>query len=301
VADCRALVCSHDLEGVLLYVNPAAASALGGVPDDFIGRSLIQFIAPPFRADFSDYLGAIRAAGRHRGRLRMVTLAGRELLWAYDNVVIHDGESEPYVLGHAESITEVQQLEQKLASVTRTMRDLAARDNLTGLHDRTVLYDHLERALADARRAHRGLALLLVNLDHFKAVNDAHGFAIGDQLLQRVADDLKECTRANGQLVRLGSDEFAIILGRLGLPSDARATADQILERLHGARTFGEVEVEVTGSIGLALHPNHGDAPEALWRNAETALYEAKRAGRNTWRECGDGREPRTVPAESQS
>ena len=159
---------------------------------------------------------------------------------------------------------------------------LAHHDALTDLANRTLLQERLSAATARARRTGGSLALLCLDLDGFKAVNDLHGHAAGDALLQEVAVRLGRSVRENDTVARLGGDEFVVLQDGLPQPAGARSLADRLVSLLAEPYDLGGgVQAVVTASIGIALHPDDGDDPATLLRNADTALYRAKWAGKN--------------------
>ena len=166
---------------------------------------------------------------------------------------------------------------------------LALHDALTGLPNRRQFYDRLEQAFIAARRADSHGALLLVDLDHFKAVNDTFGHDSGDELLIQVARILQAVAPAGAGVARLGGDDFAVVLEQLG-PDETRSAlrAERVAERMLAAtdRSFrlkGR-DYPVSASVGIALFRHHRERPEMFLKRAETAMYEAKSAGRNTLR-----------------
>jgi diguanylate cyclase (GGDEF)-like protein len=158
----------------------------------------------------------------------------------------------------------------------------ASHDQLTGLINRNGFTTRREAALATARRNNSELAVLCLDLDRFKAVNDTLGHDAGDQLLIMVAQRMRETARATDVVARVGGDEFAIVLPDAGL-----ATAEQISQRLldtiRSPYLIGEETVRIGVSIGLAIYPSDGGTSEELLRNADSALYKAKATGRDTW------------------
>ena len=163
---------------------------------------------------------------------------------------------------------------------------MAHHDPLTGLPNRMLFMDRLAVHLAQAERQHLSLALLFLDLDHFKKVNDTLGHDAGDQLLQTVAARLQGCLRASDTVARLAGDEFTIILPGLkgNQPQQADQVAEKILRSLEKPISLGGQQADVTPSIGISLYPSDGRHPERLLKNADTAMYEAKRAGRNRYR-----------------
>ena len=163
-------------------------------------------------------------------------------------------------------------------------RFAAQHDDLTQLSNRVVFQHKLIEALGDAALHKNGVALLYLDLDGLKLVNDTHGHQVGDQLLAAVAARLRDSVRASDTLARLGGDEFAIIQVLEGSPSAATKLARRLLNTISAPFELAGHSVVVGMSIGVALHPGHGDTPDRLLRNADTALYRAKDSGRNTFR-----------------
>ena len=154
-------------------------------------------------------------------------------------------------------------------------------DELTGLPNRRLFYDRLENALARVRRSQGCMALLYLDLDKFKEVNDVHGHAAGDALLQEMARRLKGCVRDSDTVARIGGDEFVVLLESAGTAANpAAAVAAKIRDALGCPVRTGEQALTVLPSIGIAHYPEHGTSAEALIRHADEAMYQAKRSGR---------------------
>jgi diguanylate cyclase (GGDEF)-like protein len=178
-------------------------------------------------------------------------------------------------------------LENAVAALRRKeeeIRGLAYYDALTGLPNRLLFFDRLEVALTQARRDRLGLAVLFLDLDHFKGVNDRFGHAAGDQLLKEVAARLRRGIRAGDTVARLAGDEFTLLLPGIDSPETAGRVAAKLLERVRPPVRLGEQEVRVTASAGISLFPAHADGAEALVKRADAAMYAAKQAGRDTHR-----------------
>ena len=159
----------------------------------------------------------------------------------------------------------------------------AHHDALTGLPNRTLFFERLEQALESVQSGER-LAVLCLDLDHFKRVNDTLGHSIGDQLLEGVADRLRDCVGSAGAVARLGGDEFAVIMASLDLPSDAAALATRIGETIRAPFHLDGHEIAADVSIGISLAPNYSSESQELLRMADVALYEAKNNGRASYR-----------------
>jgi diguanylate cyclase (GGDEF)-like protein len=160
---------------------------------------------------------------------------------------------------------------------------LAQFDSLTGLPNRSLYLDRLSQTLVESKRDKRPVAVLFVDIDFFKYVNDTLGHAVGDQLLVQIADRLRAEVRPGDTVGRLGGDEFTVTLAHLGHDEDAGAVAKRIVESLGTRYQVGEQVVHVSASVGVSLYPNDGQDGNALLKCADTAMYRAKESGRSTY------------------
>lgn len=161
------------------------------------------------------------------------------------------------------------------------LQHVAQHDPLTDLPNRELFHDRLDVAISRARRENEPLALLYIDLDRFKRINDNYGHDAGDMLLREVASRLRQCVRESDTIGRFGGDEFAVLLGSLRLPGDATTVATKIRLALHHPYAIGHHRLEVAASIGIAFYPTHGESREQLIRCADDAMYRAKRQGGN--------------------
>jgi len=162
------------------------------------------------------------------------------------------------------------------------IRFIAHHDSLTQLANRSVLQDHLDRAVAACAANGKGLALLYIDLDRFKPINDTYGHAIGDQLLIEVARRMRGMVREEDLVARMGGDEFAVVQTAVGQPSAATALAERLIARMSAPFLFNGMRLTIGVSIGI--YPASGTDAAELCRNADIALYRAKDSGRNTYR-----------------
>jgi diguanylate cyclase (GGDEF)-like protein/PAS domain S-box-containing protein len=253
-------------ENVVSDVNAPLCRMLGRAPSEIIGRRLEEFIVRPRNA-------APQAA----------STAEAELLGA-------DGATRPIEIlirklaeGGGEAVMAVRDLSDRKRAEQR-IQHLAHHDSLTGLANRALFRDRLAQAMALAERSGRGVALLCLDLDGFKAVNDLLGHPVGDAVLVEVGNRLVACLRDSDTVARLGGDEFAIVQSFIDQPRGAAGLAARLVELL--AEPF-EVEgqrVCIGTSVGVALFPSDATAPETLLRNADLALYRAKHDGKGTFR-----------------
>ena len=156
----------------------------------------------------------------------------------------------------------------------------ALHDALTGLPNRELFRDRIDQAVRAGRRNHNSAVVMIMDLDHFKEINDTLGHHMGDLLLQEVATRLKLAMRDSDTVARLGGDEFGVLLPHMETPGDATAVADNILAHLREPFVLEGMRLEIDASIGLALHPLHGEDNETLQQRADIAMYSAKQSGR---------------------
>ena len=261
-------------DGTVLYQSPSIEKALGHSADSIIGSDLTRLVHPDDRARWRSAVAQMSAQ-----RDGPVVLEWR--MWHADGswhvleTTVSNLLDEPSVQGlvlNARDITERNALEEQL-------RHNAFHDPLTGLANRALFRDRLEHALAASRRHHRAVAVLFVDLDDFKAVNDGNGHDAGDELLVCVADRLRTAVRQSDTIARLGGDEFAILLEHADGESEAVRVAGRVLAALEETIDAPFGPVAVRASLGIATALAETDAEE-LMRNADVAMYAAKSAGK---------------------
>ena len=174
-------------------------------------------------------------------------------------------------------ITERRQLQDRLTH-------MAQHDLLTGLPNRNLLYDQLGMAIARAHRQSKLVAFLYVDLDNFKGINEEYGYTIGDMVLAEVADRLRKDVRETDIVARMGDDQMGLVLSDLTSTEGVERVAKQVLDQLAEPYQLGELRINTTCSIGIAMYPQHGDTQERLIRKADDAMGVAKRAGKNDFR-----------------
>jgi diguanylate cyclase (GGDEF)-like protein/PAS domain S-box-containing protein len=264
--------------GVILECNDAFARILGyAASRDCIGRNVIDhYVQPLQRQCLIDRLTA-------RGTLADVEIELRRRdgapVWVLANATRLEGESEPVIEGTLVDITQRKYVESQLVHQ-------AYHDALTGLPNRMLFQDRLTQALALARRDGRGLAVLFLDLDQFKLVNDTLGHAAGDRLLQRVAARLQQSMRASDTVARVGGDEFSLLLPGVERASHAARMAEKLLAMVARPVEIDQQRLYITTSIGISLYPADGGDAEALLTSADVAMYRVKELGRNGFQLC---------------
>jgi diguanylate cyclase (GGDEF)-like protein/PAS domain S-box-containing protein len=263
-------------EGLITLANPACVKLAGvGSLDELIGRRVMDFIHPDQRAHMEE--------GWRRMEMdrRPVSAVERRIIRS-DGVML-DVEMSGVVLsseGPAKHLAMVRDITERKRAQSR-LQHLAGHDSLTGLPNRAVFHDRLERALARAKRDQKLVALMYIDVDRLKEINDTRGHAVGDEVLKTAAARMRHSLREMDTVARIGGDEFAAILENSSSESEVRAALDRIL----GAFSAPMVAIggSVTVSIGIALSPVAGEKGETLMQNADIALYHSKNAGRNTY------------------
>ncbi|MDD5329801.1 MAG: EAL domain-containing protein [Sulfuricella sp.] len=220
---------------------------------------------------------------------RRMTISSRDeisdLALSFNQMIDHLQEYQGQVEDYRHTLEEkVEQRTRQLKESTEHAFRLAQHDMLTGLPNRAMLTEHLHQALAHASRHERRVAVLFIDLDRFKNINDALGHDTGDILLKSAAARLLGSVRESDTVARLGGDEFVVVLPDADGERDATAVAHKILDALSNPFELTGKEFNISGSIGISLYPEDGSDSTSLVKNADTAMYNAKGSGRNTYR-----------------
>ncbi|MFI5197573.1 MAG: EAL domain-containing protein [Thermoanaerobaculia bacterium] len=201
------------------------------------------------------------------------------LIWTLEScAIVEEPHRAPMIEGTCVDITDRKRAEEEI-------EHLAYHDALTSLPNRKCLQDHMELALAQTRRASSRLAVLFLDLDRFKLVNDTMGHGVGDEVLRQIAGRLRGCVRAGDTVARVGGDEFVLLLANLEKEHLA-PLARKILDEVSVPLVVGAHRLSMTTSVGISLYPDDGSDADALLRNADIALYRAKERGRNNFQLC---------------
>ncbi len=260
------------------YVSPRSYSMLGYEPETLLGRSTLDLVHPE---DIHQVQGvfAEMLACDHRGTPIEFRFRHQCGYWTEIEVVATNLSEYPGVQGVLVVVRDVSERRQ----AEERIRHMAYHDSLTGLPNRRLLAEQATLVMALIARSKGSLALLFCYLYHFKDINDSLGHVVGDILLIQVASHLKKSLRDTDTLARLGGDEFMMLLPETGRDGAARV-ADKILALLREPVALAEHRFAITGSIGISLYPHDGDCFQDLLKNADTAMYQAKQAGRNAFR-----------------
>jgi diguanylate cyclase (GGDEF)-like protein/PAS domain S-box-containing protein len=276
-----AIMLALDRDGRIIMLNRAGHELLGYHDGELIGADWFETCLPAadrpeWRSIFEQVMIGMLPSREHAEN-GLLTRDGQVRIVEWRNRVLHDDDGRiTATLSSGLDVTERRAAEERIAH-------LAYHDSLTGLPNRALLREHLEPALARARRAGRSVALMYLDLDDFKAVNDSFGHDAGDELLCQVAERLRSRQRASDVLARQSGDEFMLLLTDLGGdPGEATVSAaGGMLDTLSEPFRLGTESFHLSGSIGISIFPRDADDADTLLRHADAAMYEAKAEGRS--------------------
>ena len=264
--------------GQVVSMNPAFTALTGFPAPELVGRSVALLESNIHdRVYYEDIRMSVAQSGHWEGEVWWKRKCGEAFLaWQSTTAISpRDGEEARFVTVFND-ITELRRKDEHI-------HHLAYHDPLTGLPNRRLLQDRLEHAIAVAQRQQNGVALMFLDLDHFKMINDSLGHEVGDLLLETIAERLRGCVRATDTVCRWGGDEFVILLENCPAADDVGQVAGKISDSLRLPVDLGATTVHSTMSIGIALFPQDAADANELMRNADAALYEAKVGGRDTY------------------
>lgn len=272
------LISVIDADGTMQYQSAALRHLLGFDPADTVGKNVFDLV-------HQDDVDHVRAAFRRIAGIRALTepvelrLRHRDGGWRTFESLGTNCLANPHIRGivwNSRDVTDRKVIQQRI-------QHLAYHDNLTGLPNRGLLQDRLARSVARAERSGRKVAVLFIDLDNFKNINDTLGHDVGDELLRQVSRRLSECVRLEDTIARQGGDEFIVLLDNLDEGRNASIVAQKILNSLRQPLVLGGTEQHVSGSVGIALYPEDGRDAQTLMKNADTAMFHGKSLGKNTY------------------
>jgi diguanylate cyclase (GGDEF)-like protein/PAS domain S-box-containing protein len=262
------LLATLSVDGCFTLVNPAWESALGWTRSELLSKPLVEFVHPD---DVDQTLVCMLSGSRHQAELENFTNRFRHRDGQWRSLAWSGRcDGEVWFLA-ARDVTERQTLERRAPQ--------ALYDPLTKLPNRVLLMDRTRQALSRLQRSDGLIALIFIDLDRFKIVNDRYGHDVGDSVLTVVAERLGELMRDSDTVARLGGDEFVILAEELESEAEALALAERVLGALQKPIPVGRTEVSMPASVGISISADHAADPEAMLREADVAMYRAKGAG----------------------
>ena len=271
-----------DTRGVIQYVNPKFTQLMGYTRAEAIGKTprIIKgtFISKEF---YKEMWETILAGKEWHGVFHNRTKSGA-MVWEVASISpIRDEQGTiTHFVGIKEDITEIKRLQEQLEHMAR-------HDQLTELPNRFLFNDRLAQALVQTKRRKGRFALLFLDLDKFKQVNDTHGHEAGDALLVAVAGRLRECIRESDTVARMGGDEFTILINDVKTDENVAKVTDMLIQTLTRPFQMAWGETVIGASIGIALYPEDGVTTDELLSRADTAMYQIKQQGGSGYRFAG--------------
>ncbi|AZZ94877.1 EAL domain-containing protein [Hahella sp. KA22] len=276
-------VLATDLQGNVIYLNKMAESLTGWSYKDALGQPSSMVLTLINDQPQSNAADPIRQVIENNCILRMaedcilVRRDGVELFIDDSIAPIHDGDD---IVSGAVIVFHDVSAERTMA---KEMSHMAQHDALTGLPNRALLEERFSSAVNQAKRNAKQIAILFIDLDFFKLVNDSLGHGVGDQLLRSVAERLVACVRATDTVSRHGGDEFVILLSELDKPEDAAHVAEKLTAAFCAPHLINDHKLHVSLSIGISVYPDDGSEMAFIMQNADIAMYHAKKSGRNSY------------------
>ncbi|MBB2494646.1 putative bifunctional diguanylate cyclase/phosphodiesterase [Aquipseudomonas ullengensis] len=266
-------------DGLINFANPAMAQMLHGDVADLQGTQLLSYLRAPEMAQNwqeTEFYRHWRAGQTYRLHDAVLnTFSGSFLPVALSCSPLPQYQNSMVLIALDMSV---------VSNLHAQLESQAVTDALTGLHNRRGFNQALESALSRIDRSGKRMAVIYLDLDGFKRINDSLGHAAGDIVLRRVAEQLKTCLRPYDVLARMGGDEFTALLDSLDHPEDAARVAEKLIELVSVRHKVDGIEFTVGASVGIACYPECGQTVDGLLRSADMAMYEAKRAGRQQYR-----------------
>lgn len=266
-------------DGKIVYVSPSVRAVLGSEPGEIVGKKLMEIVHADDIPSIKEYLDTVSRQPFPYGFSYRIRRADGRYDWVETTSFVEEWTSGREILSFSRDISDRKRIEEQIEY-------LAYHDEVTALPNRALFYDRLTVALAQARRFNRIVAVMFLDLDHFKRINDTLGHRVGDLLLEGVGSRLKECVRLSDTVARIGGDEFTILLPELSHEEGAARVGQKILEQLSTRFTLEGHHVYCSASIGIAFLGKDGDDSETLLKNADSAMYRAKNSGRNQFMVC---------------
>jgi diguanylate cyclase (GGDEF)-like protein/PAS domain S-box-containing protein len=269
----------NDLNGIITNWNSGAERIFGYRASEIIGCS-ISLLIPPDRLEEESKIMKLVKRGKLTDHFETVRWGKGDKPIDVSVTISPVKNSEGKIIGASKIVRDITQRKESQERI----QYLAHYDSLTGLPNRTLLADRMKIAIGNAARYSKRLALLFVDLDRFKLVNDSLGHEIGDKLLKVAAERMQSTIRHIDTISRLGGDEFIVLLSQIAAAEDAARVAEKLIAAVSEPYRIEEHELLLTASVGISIYPDSGTEANSLLRNADASMYSAKESGRNRYR-----------------
>lgn len=277
VENANDIIYSLNRGGVLIYISPNVEEMLGYAVDEVVGRNFSELVHPEDLPVCHELIERIfQDHQKHDGLEYRLRHKNGEWSWHVSNVApLFDAKGEVMaLLGISRDVTEHKEIEVRF-------HHMAQYDALTDLPNRVLFSDRLTQAIHYARRNQRQLAVIFLDLDKFKPINDNYGHAMGDRVLKIVAQRMQDCVRESDTVARIGGDEFTVLLNDVESEDAVLHVAEKIRHALNQPIVIDNIRMDISSSSGVALFPDHGNDEVELARHADFAMYHAKASGRD--------------------
>ncbi len=275
-------VITTDENGTVTFSNYEIQKMLGLSEEEILGKKLDKLLSGLVDKREKVYKIPIEEVVNRGSMIKLetdlslVTPGGRRLVEGTVAPIRNDSD---VIIGTVVALKDITEIKKK----DEILYNMEYYDPLTGLPNRSLFSDRLKMALAQSKRNNEMCALIILDLDNFKAINDTLGHSVGDMLLKQVAEKIKGYLREVDTVARIGGDEFIIIQPQIKDINDATRAADRILKKFQQPWILEGKEYYITASMGIGIYPNDGEDPQTIFKNADTALYRAKELGRNNY------------------
>lgn len=278
--------CNCDKDWTIHFINNAIEELTGFSPNDLIQNKVRTFASIVHPDDNPKILATVEEAMAKAEpwtvEYRLITVNGETKWVAETGVAIYSETGELQFLdGFILDITERKKIQLALKASQQQIRDMAFTDSVTGLANRNLFSDRLDQLILDSKRYNAEFALLFIDLDHFKTVNDNHGHLVGDKLLSMAGERISSSFRESDVVARFGGDEFLVIVKNTSGTDDMEHLATSLLKKMAASYYIDDMELCVTCSIGIAFFSNDKFSSLEIIQQADKAMYAAKLAGKN--------------------
>lgn len=292
-------------EGIIAEFNKAAEKYFGYTKDEIIGKNISLLMTSADKEHHDQYLDNYMQTGENKiigiGREVIVKRKDDSTFFADLSISKIDTDGPPLFMGTIHDVSarkenelqliqrqsdleqRVKKRTEELANANTLLSQQANFDALTGLANRHLFFDRLKQAIAQAKRHNYSLAILFIDLDGFKKINDNYGHSTGDKVLKKVSRRMRQCLRDEDTVSRIGGDEFAIVLNEVNDTSTIKNITTKIINIINDPLNITEDDISVGASIGISVYPENDISPDKLLKQADIAMYISKDKGKNTY------------------